>query len=175
MNREIERKFLVDVSKLPNLNNYPKYEIIQGYLSTDPVVRVRTTKRDYVRSGYLTIKGPGLGDHLEFEKSIGYDDAVLLMPLSKNTLKKIRYLFPVRDDKNLTWEIDFFEDENFGLVIAELEIPENDYQFEKPEWCLEEVTLNSMYSNSNLSNKPFKYWNEILANKINEHDFPGTV
>ncbi len=161
MNREIERKFLVDTSKLPNLNNYPSYNIIQGYLSTDPVVRVRTTKRDFIQNGYLTIKGPGLGNHLEFEKSIGYDDALILMTLCKNLLKKTRYLFPVKNDKKLTWEIDFFEDDNSGLVIAELELPENDYLFEKPEWCLEEITMDSKYSNSNLSENSFKFWESV--------------
>ena len=40
MGKEIERKFLI--KELPaNLSEYPFHELTQGYLNTDPVVRVR--------------------------------------------------------------------------------------------------------------------------------------
>lgn len=46
---EIERKFLI--SELPdNLNNYKCREIEQGYLCTNPVIRVRKDNDNY----YLT-------------------------------------------------------------------------------------------------------------------------
>ena len=43
---EIERKYLV--SELPEtLNNYPYRTIEQGYLNTDPVIRIRRDNEKY--------------------------------------------------------------------------------------------------------------------------------
>ena len=52
---EIERKYLLD--QLPeNLTSYPCKKIAQGYLSTEPVVRIRRSDDEY----YLTYKSKGL-------------------------------------------------------------------------------------------------------------------
>ena len=52
---EIERKYLV--SELPEtLNNYPYRTIEQGYLNTDPVIRIRRDNEKYE----LTYKSKGL-------------------------------------------------------------------------------------------------------------------
>ena len=52
---EIERKYLLD--QLPeNLTSYPCKKIEQGYLSTEPVVRIRKQDDTY----YLTYKSKGL-------------------------------------------------------------------------------------------------------------------
>ena len=51
---EIERKFLI--SSLPPLDSCPFHVLEQGYLSTDPVIRVRREDDEY----YLTYKGKGL-------------------------------------------------------------------------------------------------------------------
>ena len=54
---EIERKFLVKKENLPrNLKQYPRKVIQQGYLCTDPVVRIRQSNDSY----YLTYKSKGL-------------------------------------------------------------------------------------------------------------------
>ena len=48
---EIERKFLIDT--LPDtidLNEFPKRRIEQGYLCTEPVVRVRRDNDEYYLS-----------------------------------------------------------------------------------------------------------------------------
>ena len=51
---EIERKFLVD--RLPeHLEQYDTQQLEQGYLCTDPVVRVRRQGDEYI----LTYKGKG--------------------------------------------------------------------------------------------------------------------
>ena len=58
---EIERKYLID--RLPeNLEQYDCQHIEQGYLNTDPVVRVRRDNDDY----YLTYKGKGLLSREEY-------------------------------------------------------------------------------------------------------------
>ena len=54
---EIERKFLVKKENLPeNLEQYPSKVIEQGYLCTEPVVRIRKSNDNY----YLTYKSKGL-------------------------------------------------------------------------------------------------------------------
>ncbi len=59
---EIERKFLV--ARLPeSLSAYQKKIIRQGYVSVDPVIRVRQSNDDYI----LTVKGEGKLARQEFE------------------------------------------------------------------------------------------------------------
>ncbi len=54
---EIERKFLIKRENLPeNLEQYPSKVIEQGYLCTEPVVRIRKSNDNY----YLTYKSKGL-------------------------------------------------------------------------------------------------------------------
>ena len=68
MGKEIERKFLV--KELPaNLSDYPYHELEQGYLNTDPVVRVR--KEDDIF--YLTYKGKGYIEKEEYNLSLNED------------------------------------------------------------------------------------------------------
>ena len=61
MGQEIERKFLI--KELPeNLNEYKCHAMVQGYLNTSPVVRVRKEDDTY----YLTYKGGGLLSRTEY-------------------------------------------------------------------------------------------------------------
>lgn len=54
---EIERKYLIERSKIPfDPADYPCRRIEQGYLCTEPVVRIRRDNDDY----YLTYKSKGL-------------------------------------------------------------------------------------------------------------------
>jgi CYTH domain-containing protein len=57
-----------------------------------------------------------------------------------------------------TWEIDVFEGENKGLVIAEIELSSEDESFDIPNWLGEEVSSDSKYYNSSLIKKPFVSW-----------------
>lgn len=50
------------------------------------------------------------------------------------------------------WEVDFFLEENEGLVLAEIELNSIDEEFEKPEWILQEVTGDKRYYNNNITN-----------------------
>ena len=53
-NMEIERKYLVETCPF-SLHDYPSHEIEQGYLNTEPVVRIRRYDDSYV----LTYKSKG--------------------------------------------------------------------------------------------------------------------
>ncbi len=155
MGKEIERKFLVDNSRLPNNLEGTKYT--QGYISiTDNgIVRVRI-KGDIA---VITIKSAGLGiSRDEFEYQIPMDDAKSLLELfNDGVIYKTRYDIVYEGKK---WEIDQFHKENEGLWIAEIELQFENESFEIPEWVLEEVTGNEKYYNSYLSKHSFKSWKE---------------
>ena len=60
----------------------------------------------------------------------------------------------------LIWEIDVFSGENAGLILAEVELPTADHQFQRPTWAGQEVTDDCRYFNASLSLRPFKSWRD---------------
>lgn len=144
-NIEIERKFLVDKSKLPPLLEEGT-DIQQGYVfnSDNGVLRVRSKGDKY----YLTVKNKPefMLSKIEIEFVIEKEQAVVLFSMTNSTISKTRYEI---DFKGKTWEVDFFKDLN-GFVLAEIELESEDEEFEKPEWCTLEVTEDVMFQNSNL-------------------------
>lgn len=149
---EIERKFLV--KKLPSdLEQYPFHRLEQGYLNTDPVVRVRREDDDY----YLTYKGKGFLAREEYNLPLNAEAyAHLIRKADGNIIRKKRYLIPV-EGTELTIELDLFDAPFASLVIAEVEFEsiEQAQAFVPPEWFGEDVTENREYSNSYLSRKTF--------------------
>lgn len=152
MAKEIERKFLVKSSWQPR---HEGIKIAQGYLSTVPerTVRVRI-KGD---KGYLTIKGKNVGiSRAEFEYEIPRHDAEELLQLAEQPiLAKTRYL---ETHDGFTWEVDVFEAENQGLVVAEIELPDEAAAFSYPDWLGQEVSGDVRYYNANLIKNPFSLW-----------------
>lgn len=154
---EIERKFLVRTDRWhPDPAQGSRYR--QGYLSIGPdlVVRVRTVEGQ----GYLTVKGGTTGiSRLEFEYPIpGADAETMLDRLCPAPLiDKTRYRVPF---EGLTWEVDVFEGENAGLVLAEVELPAADTPVTPPPWVGEEVSEDPRYYNAYLARHPFKQWRE---------------
>lgn len=151
--QEIERKFLIHHELWK-----PKGKgvtIRQGYLSTDPerTVRVRIAGEN----SYLTIKGKAIGiARTELEYEIPTNEAEVLLKMCVDSLvEKTRFKEEVG---GLTWEIDIFEGENRGLVIAELELDSETQTFEMPPWIKEEVSGDERYYNSKLAEKPYSSW-----------------
>ena len=122
-------------------------KIKQGYLNRSPdrTVRVRTIDD----RGYLTVKGRNQGDkRLEFEYEIPYSDAIHILQLAEpGIVIKNRYL--VKYD-SLIWEVDEFQGQLTGVVVAEVELPEQDTDYVKPPFAGENITGNPKYYNSNL-------------------------
>ena len=144
---EIERKYLV--SRLPaDLEQYESKKIAQGYLCTEPVVRIRRSNDDY----YMTYKGDGLMVREEYNLPLTQEAYEHLRPKIDGLLiAKTRYLIPL--DANLTAELDVFEDDLKGLVIVEVEFDsvEEANAFTAPDWFGEDVTNSGKYHNSYLS------------------------
>lgn len=144
--KEIERKFLVKY--LPeNLGEYPCVRIEQGYLCTDPVVRVRRKGEEF----WLTCKGPGLLTREEFELPLSEQAFLSLMGKSEGrVIRKDRYLIPWG---RYTVELDVFDEPIAPLVVAEVEFPseEEAAAFEPPHWFDRDVTGEPEYTNAALS------------------------
>jgi len=154
MAQEIERKFLIKNDSWRNLAQGIEYR--QGYLSTakERVVRVRTI----ADKGFLTIKGITTGiSRSEFEYEIPTEDANLMLdnlcerPLIEKKRYKINYL-------GLVWEVDEFFGDNQGLILAEVELKNEEQVITLPEWIGEEVSGDPKYFNSNLIKNPFTTW-----------------
>jgi adenylate cyclase len=155
MGIEIERKFLVTNDGWREAAG-PGIPIKQGYLvgGKDASVRVRLQGD----TANLNIKSATLGvKRQEFEYPIPLADAeVLLNTLChRPIIEKVRYLVPYA---NKQWEIDVFEGDNAGLIVAELELQNESEQYEAPPWLGEEVSHDPRYYNTCLSQHPFKDW-----------------
>ncbi len=157
MAQEIERKFLVGGDFKQEA--YDAIRITQGYLSSMPqrVVRVRV-KGD---KGYLTIKGEADASgvsRFEWEKEISLQEAQALLAMAEpGIIDKTRYLIKNTDGKHV-WEVDVFHGDNEGLVMAEIELSDENEPFDRPAWLGKEVTGDKRYYNSYISKNPYKTW-----------------
>ena len=148
---EIERKYLIDAKQIPgDLHNYRCRHIEQGYLCTDPVVRVRRDEEEY----FLTYKSKGQMVREEYNLPLtaqAYD--LLKGKIDGRLIVKERYMIPL--DGGLTIELDFFGGDLAPLILAEVEFPDKETAdtFQAPDWFGEDVTFSSEYNNSNLSKK----------------------
>ena len=126
---EIERKFLIKKDRFPdNLAQYPCHEIEQGYLCTEPVVRIRRQDDEY----YLTYKSKGFMTREEYNLPLTKDAYLHLKPKADGlVISKTRYLIPEKN--RLTIELDVFHQEYEGLLLAEVEFSS---QEEAESYCL---------------------------------------
>lgn len=157
MATEIERKFLVlNDSWRAGVAGQAHYR--QGYLANSAGASVRV--RVAGGKGYLNIKSMTLGVRRhEFEYLIPVAEAEeMLNHLCVGPLiEKVRYRVPYGDH---LWEIDVFEGDNAGLLVAEIELQAEDECFELPPWAGEEVSHDSRYYNVCLAQHPYKEWKD---------------
>ena len=153
---EIERKFLI-TSNAFKTEAFKNARITQGFLNTDKERTVRVRLKGDL--GFITVKGVSTNNGLsrfEWEKEISKQDAKSLLKLCEPTIiDKIRYEVKA---ENHIFEIDEFFGENEGLVIAEIELEDENETFKKPKWLGNEVTGSIKYYNSQLSKQPFNSW-----------------
>jgi adenylate cyclase len=154
MGIEIERKFLVVGD---DWRAAPGQPFAQGYLNRDKARTVRV--RIVEQQAWLTIKGASVGaTRAEFEYPIPLADARQLLALCDGPL--VRKTRRVVEHAGARWEIDEFEGDNAGLVVAEIELPSEDAAFEAPPWLGAEVTHDPRYFNSSLAVAPWRTWGE---------------
>ncbi|HIT65282.1 MAG TPA: CYTH domain-containing protein [Candidatus Ventrimonas merdavium] len=145
---EIERKYLVEVPPADH-ETWPSQPIQQAYLCTEPVVRIRREGDAF----YLTYKSKGLLSREEYNLPLTAEAyAHLLAKADGIVLTKRRYRAPL-GDTGLTVELDVFSGVYQGLILAEVEFPDEEtaLAFTPPEWFGRDVTFSGEYQNSRLS------------------------
>ncbi len=149
MGKEIEKKYLL--SGLPSGISDGGVEIFQGYLSTgDPEVRVRSKGGQY----FVTRKGGEGLIRSEDEKEVSKAVFDILWPATVNARVEKRR-FKIVGADGLTWEIDEYYGDLWGLYTAEVELPSSDTDAEMPEVIANvlicDVTEDKAYKNKALA------------------------
>ena len=151
MATEIERKFLL-TNEGWRTQICKSMDITQGYLSRgETTVRIRKSGSQ----AWLTIKGPSQGiSRQEYEYPIPVADAdnMLQELCAGQLIVKTRHLVAAGQ---LTWAIDVFHGRHQGLMLAELELPDETTAFEQPDWLGREVSTDPRFRNSYLASNPF--------------------
>ena len=147
---EIERKFLV--AEVPaDLDRHPARPVRQGYLAVEPgggEVRVRQIGDATV----LTVKRGEGRTRIEEEVPIEAAAFERLWPLTEGRrVEKVRHLVPAGDA--LVLEVDVYEGDLAGLVVAEVEFPSEAVAdaWAPPAWLCAEVTADERYKNHRLA------------------------
>lgn len=146
--KEIERKFLVEDSSILTVCSFD--EIKQTYLFNELNKSLRIRLKN--ENAFLTIKGNQVGiTRDEFEYQIPKEDAIeMIERFNLKVLSKKRYYLK---EHGLTWEIDVFEGKLEGLIVAEIELSHENFDFQIPNWVGEEVTSDPNYLNVELFKK----------------------
>jgi len=153
--KEIERKFLVDVTLIPDITKYPSIKIQQGYLISiyDLLeVRVRSEEINSNLEYYLIIKDSGTKIRNEICYRITkeeYDESIQLC--GNKVINKIRYKIPYSKDESKILELDVYTD--IDLVVCEYEgESEIDVDNLIPEdWFIKDITEDPKYKNFNIA------------------------
>jgi adenylate cyclase len=155
MPQEIERKFLVrNDAWRAAADHGTRYK--QGYLCEPRFASVRVRIEGEVAR--LNIKSATLGiSRREYEYDIPLRDAedMLKTLCDGPVIEKTRYHVEHGDH---VWEIDVFDGDNAGLVVAELELQREDEPYEPPDWLGAEVSHDKRYYNVMLARHPYKDW-----------------
>lgn len=143
---EIEHKYLVVNDSFKKMAT-GKIHICQGYLNRDPdrTVRIRTMGS----KGFITVKSRNNGDkRLEFEYEIPESDVKEMFKFAEpGIIEKTRYLVPF---EGLIWEVDEFHGSLNGVIVAEVELPDDGTIYRKPPFIGADITGQPAYYNSNL-------------------------
>ena len=130
--------------------------MVQAYLHITEACSVRVRRQGY--EARLTIKGGnGTIERQEFEYAIPVADAEAMIAsvCMRRVLSKRRFKVPVGRH---VWEVDVFEADNAGLVVAEVELTSVEEAFERPAWVGEEVSDDPRYLNASLVSAPWPTW-----------------
>lgn len=147
MAKEIEKKYLVNSSSYRETAS-ARHNIVQGYLCRDINATVRIRILD--DKAFLTIKGRNHGivrDEWEYPIPTADAKEMLERCTKGSIIEKTRYIVPSGD---LNWEIDEFHGSHSGLVLAEIELPDEKTDFRLPDFIGTEVSGDPRYYNSNL-------------------------
>ncbi len=169
MGIEIERKFLVNEDKLISFFEFMPhvaYDIFQYYINKNVRVRIENHSKG-AEIVYFTCKTDKKEEGItrnEWECTIPTEDGFNISNILRKSkvglgsVRKTRHVFS--HDPNTKWEVDIFHGENEGLIIAEIEIPTEEYELGEDRfgWLGKEVTDDERYYNSYLAKHPYSEW-----------------
>lgn len=144
---EIERKYLVHHDLWAAVQKPNPKIIKQGYLYKDKEKSVRIRIKD--QKGYITIKSTvSVISREEFEYEIPFADAEKMLKLAcPKVLSKKRFEIPYL---NHLIEVDVFEGKLEGLIVAEIELKDENEEIYLPNWIDKEVSDDKNYLNVHL-------------------------
>lgn len=150
-NLEIERKFLVDVNKIPyDFSKLAKKSIEQGYIICKPEIRIRNiSDSDYV----MTIKSNTADSLVRNEIEFKISKKAYYALMSRNDICRITKNRYVVNEGKYVYEIDIFEGKLKGLAYLEVEFPNREEagKFVAPSWIGKEVTGDDRYKSCYLA------------------------
>lgn len=158
---EIERKFLVTGHDWEQ-QAHRRVAMRHGYLA-GPGSKASVRVRVEGDVGKLNIKQAVVGRRrAEYEYSIPVEEAEeMIATLCSGLILKTRHYV---NHAGHLWEIDVFEGDNAGLIVAEVELSAEDEAFEPPQWLGREVTQERRYYNQALSEHPYRSWPDADRN-----------
>ncbi|MDO6964268.1 CYTH domain-containing protein [Rhizobium alvei] len=161
MAKEIERKFLIT-------SDAWRFEAGSGIRMRQAVILTQDRHMMRVRlygdgRARLTVKvGIDALRRHEFEYDIPPEDAAEMLSMALGSeIAKTRY--EIHHGRHV-WEIDCFEGALEGLVIAEVEMEEEDLSPDLPDWLGREVTDDPRFTNQALAEGSLgENWRDVLS------------
>lgn len=168
MAKEYERRFLIEA--LPEGEPLDDVLIRQVYwrLGKGWSLRLRRLGSDQASEDFIALKGPRHGsERWEFEYRFATADmtpqerderlgAVLNLynAGAEHSVVKKRRSYVI---DGIAWDIDEFLWDNEGLIIAEVEMQDQQSVLDvrAPKWATREVTLDARFNNENLAYEPY--------------------
>lgn len=147
-----ETKSLILGNSLVNFDKNNDFNIN----NSDWITRLRVEVCNGTTTAEITVKGPHSGiTKPEYNFQVNYEDIYPLFN-SKDSqfchrIIKKRHIIDTNEE-GIFWEVDEFESPKTveGLILAEIEIPNVDHTFLKPEWLGKDVSENPKYFNKNM-------------------------
>lgn len=154
INKEIERRFLIDYRYRLINGGTPRWLITQAYAAISHGTAVRIRKSTFVPDHKTTYELTGKGNRNGFSNdeanipiSAGQYEAWLTL-CSDRVVDKTRETYHANE---VRFDIDLFRGRLKPLAIVEVELPSEDHPFTPPEWFSDEVTHMLEYANASLA------------------------
>lgn len=153
---EIERTFLVKALP-PDLQKYPHKILLDIYIpstSRHPSLRLRQKGESYEMTKKYWLDENDHSEQKEVTIPLSEEEFAELSAIKGKHVKKLRYYYPYN---GLTAEIDVFQDDLAGLVVADFEFAstEDKLAFTMPDWCLVDVTQEEFVAGGMLCGKSY--------------------
>ncbi|MCX8058409.1 MAG: hypothetical protein N3A58_03215 [Spirochaetes bacterium] len=163
----IIKNIVIFIIKYFSLFNNKSFIIFKNYIfqyyllnEVDKVLRFRNEKKINlltlkINSELSTISIKSIEFDQKLNKKFSKELIDFIKKNYNNYIEKTRYIIIY---KRNTLEVDFFDGNNKGLIICEIE-NKNFNKIMLPPWIDKDITGDIKYFNSYLQKKPYKYWN----------------